>query len=160
MKPMKQKSCLIHSLPGHEINNKRGIAYLTYHGDSFVDFAAELDAWNVLKLRKNVQRAFNHIFGKWIAGHNFEDAHKYNRDQKKGRDYPNACTFERHGFDSRIYCFRCHPDPSNPQFELRVLVHFAKKFTYKTDPRNLKRCQELHDDPSVRRAVEEWCQSD
>lgn len=149
---MKPKKFSVERLQGLPPGSRRAIFFLICENDKFVDFSSVHKAWEEKK-RPNEKRQFYFLFDKWINGHDTEDAHRYNKKQKKGRDYPDAITFERNGVNARIYGFTTHPDLENRAIEVRVLVCFVRKFKRETDERNLNRCQQLHDNPDVQAAV-------
>jgi len=142
------ESYVVELIEDQQITARRGLAFLVYEEDKSINAKR---VFNRLNSRANqyVRTGFDY----WLGGttnpkrfHGWEGAE--NRDcfvfkWKEGAQ------------GHRFYGFLCHPLLGYPRFELCVLVSHATKSRRKTDPRELRRLNELRAKDAVKKAITE-----
>ncbi len=146
---MAESSCKVTIKAGLE-HAHRAVALLT-HSASFVDAAIKFE-----KLASNSERHYLRGFDLWLGdAHRPKRYHGFNKSEYGGR-FTKCFTFKNVDVGERFYGFLCRPkDPSDPHFEMCVLVCYAKKKKDETDPSQLERADKMRKDPLVISALED-----
>lgn len=138
------KLCHIEIVAG-ESNLYRGVGFLIC-GDNAVD------AYEVFEgLPENLRRHLRTSFDYWIMGKpNNKRYHGWDKSSFKGA-YVYCFVFKC--ARNRLYGFLCHPNSRNARYQLCVLVLHDQKDENETDETNLKRVEEIRNDPVVQAEV-------
>lgn len=141
-------SYIVDLIRGQQNSTRRGLAFLVHEKDKDINAKGVFDSLGS-KARRQVRTGFDH----WLMG-------VTNKKRFHGWDEPeNSDCFVfkwkegRQGH--RFYGFVCHPLLKYPNFELCVLILHATKQRHKTDPRVLKRVNELKTNAAVSKAIAE-----
>jgi hypothetical protein len=115
-----------------------------------VDIKAAFD-----KLKDSAQRYHFKSFDFYLGNHKNDDRHHgWNPSQHNGK-YAQCYVFKNLSEKERLYGFLCRPKKGNPDFEMCVLVLYAKKKTWGTDTAELDRAERMRTDPDVIAALQD-----
>jgi hypothetical protein len=128
------------------INKRRGLAFLICENDKKIDAKSVFDR---LKLKADQQLRTGFDF--WLTGKtNTKRFHGWN--EAENRDC-FVFKWKEGSQGHRLYGFLCHPLLEYPNFQLCVLVLHATKNRRETEPRLLKKVNDLRANDLVRRAI-------
>jgi hypothetical protein len=129
---------------------RRAVAFLEQHSASYVDIKAAFD-----KLKASAQRYHFKSFDFYLGNHKNDDRHHgWNQSQHNGK-YTECYVFKNLSEKERLYGFLCRPKEGNPEFEMCVLILYAKKKTWNTDTTELDRAERMCTDPDVIAALQD-----
>ncbi len=130
-------------------NPRYAVAFLE-HSASYVDIKAVFGQLSV-----SVQRYHLKSFDYWIGGfHNNDRFHGWNKSQHKGK-YARCFVFKNVSEGERLYGFLCKPKGEDQNYEMCVLVLYARKKKWNTDTAELARAELLRKDPDVQAALKD-----
>jgi len=144
---MADASCTITITAG--LKHARRAVALLHHPASFVDASTEFEA-----LSANGERHYRRGFDLWMGrARRPKRFHGFDQSEYKGK-YTKCFTFKNVDAGERFYGFLCRPkEPSDPHFEMCVLVCYGKKKRDETDPAQLERAERMRKDPLVLSAL-------
>jgi hypothetical protein len=128
------------------INKRCGLAFLICGNDKNIDAKPIFD-----RLKPKAVKQVRTGFDRWLEGRtNPKRFHGW--DEAKNRDC-FVFKWKEGSQGHRLYGFLYHPLPKYPDFQLCVLVLYATKNRQKTEPRILKRLNELRANDLVKDAI-------
>ena len=141
---MTQCTCKI-SIKNGLAHPRRSVALLEYPA-SYVDITKAYSALD--------ERYYLKSFDVWMDGHSRPKRyHGWNPSDYDGR-YAHCYVFKNVDAGERLYGFLCRPkEPADFEYEMCVLVLYAKKKKDKTDPAELARAERMRTDIHVQAAL-------
>ena len=104
----------------------------------------------------DIERSFRVRFDTWKDGKNKENwYHGWNLSEFQGK-YTKCFVFKckEERLNHRFYGFLCNPKPSNPRYEVCVLVVYTCKGQWETNVTDLKKVERIRTIPAVQNALE------
>lgn len=144
---MARNECIVTIKAGFN-HARRSVAFLQYPSPH-VDIEG---AFN--RLDKASERFHLKSFDMWMDDHHRPKRyHGWNKTEHKGK-YTRCFVFKNVSEGERLYGFLCRPkEPTDPQYEMCVLVLYAQKKTWNTDTSELDRAEAMRIDPYVQAAL-------
>lgn len=146
---MAEISCSIKIRAGLK-HARRAVAFLEQHSASYVDIKSAFD-----RLKASAQRYHLKSFDFYLGNHKNDDRHHGWNQSQHGGKYTNCYVFKNVSEGERLYGFICRPKKDNPQFEMCVLVLYAKKKRWSTDTAELDRANRMRTNPDVLAALQD-----
>jgi len=129
-------------LAGCRVSMERGIGFLEGHSD--LDAGRAFDSFGGADAR-----AFRSHMDQWLDGANGPKTHFH--PFKSDLDHRNCFVFKYK--EHRLYGFLCHPEDSDPRFQLCSLCIYATKHEHNSDRRELDRVEQWGKSLSAQEAI-------
>jgi hypothetical protein len=153
---MKGPAYRVSRISGLAVNEHRAVVFLESDTDNELNAKSAFELMRKSKKQQKLALKFMTHFDLWIGGGQFNDKyfHGFPNDPK----YKECFTFKASQGKKknlRFYGFLCNPMPkTNKPFRVCVLVVFAVKNDWLTDPKHLALAESLRTNPLVKAYVE------
>jgi hypothetical protein len=142
-----EKSYVVEMVSGCKITKRRGLSFLICENDESIDAKMAFD-----RLGQETDRKLRSRFDHWIDGGRPNKKWFHSWDESKNR-HCFVFKWNEGSQGHRLYGFLCHPSPLYSSFQLCVLFSHATKNQWETNPRELKKANELRKDDAVIKAI-------